>query len=66
MIKKTEFSVSQNYYRNNERLSALIREAHFAPDDIVLDIGAGKGFITKELVKFFHNEKIRDYKIREL
>jgi len=55
MIKKTEFSVSQNYYRNNERLSALIREAHFAPDDIVLDIGAGKGFITKELVKYSNN-----------
>ena len=52
---KTGFSISQNYYRNSENLRALIKKANFTEDDIVIDIGAGKGIITKEILNYSNN-----------
>ena len=52
---KTGFSISQNYYRNSENLRALIKKANFTEDDIVIDIGAGKGVITKEILNYSNN-----------
>lgn len=43
---------SQNSYKNNEVLSELVKSANFSSEDIILDIGAGNGIITGELIKY--------------
>ena len=54
---------SQNFLVNNNLVSMLVSNTMFNQDDIILDIGAGKGIITKELAKYlrfsvFHRSEI--------
>lgn len=46
---------SQNFYTNINVLSKLILKANFQKEDTVIDIGAGEGIITKELIKYSNN-----------
>lgn len=43
---------SQNLYTNKSSLQRLISNSGINADDIVLDIGAGRGIITEELSKY--------------
>ena len=43
------FSVSQNFLTNRRLIRQLIRKSGIGSNDTVLEIGAGKGHITKEL-----------------
>jgi 16S rRNA A1518/A1519 N6-dimethyltransferase RsmA/KsgA/DIM1 with predicted DNA glycosylase/AP lyase activity len=47
-----DIKYSQNFYKNNEILSELVKSANFSSEDIILDIGAGNGIITGELIKY--------------
>lgn len=42
---------SQNFLSNRELISKLIRDSSIISSDTVLEIGSGKGIITKELLK---------------
>ncbi|OGD00779.1 hypothetical protein A2972_03995 [Candidatus Amesbacteria bacterium RIFCSPLOWO2_01_FULL_47_33] len=42
---------SQNFFTNRELIRKLIRSSSISSKDTVLDIGAGSGFITRELAK---------------
>jgi len=42
---------SQNFFSNRELISKLIRDSFISSSDTVLDIGAGSGVITRELLK---------------
>lgn len=42
---------SQNFLHNKNLVSELIRESNICKDDIVLEIGGGKGIITEQLIK---------------
>jgi 23S rRNA (adenine-N6)-dimethyltransferase len=46
---------SQNFLVNNNLVSKLVSNSMFNQDDIVLDIGAGRGIITNELAKYSKN-----------
>lgn len=46
---------SQNFYKNANHLKEMVKNASFSSDDIVLDIGAGKGVIAQELSKYSDN-----------
>ena len=41
---------SQNFLVNRELVKRLVRDSSIAPQDTVLEIGAGRGIITQELV----------------
>ena len=43
--------LSQNFLRNQELVARLVGMANFGPNDTVIDIGAGRGVITRELAK---------------
>lgn len=43
--------LSQNFLHSRELISKLIRGSSISPSDTVLDIGAGRGIITQELLK---------------
>ena len=45
------FSVSQNYLTSSKTIQRLLRLTSISKDDHVIEIGAGKGHITRELVK---------------
>lgn len=47
-----EVSFSQNFIVKNNVVSKLISQCGFKSSDLVLDIGAGKGAISRELVKY--------------
>ena len=42
---------SQNFFTNRELIQKLIRSSSISSKDTVLEIGAGSGFITRELAK---------------
>src|SRR3989344_1248271 len=42
---------SQNFLRNPELITKLIRNSSIGKKDTVVDIGAGRGIITSELIK---------------
>lgn len=46
---------SQNIYQNQENLERIINSINLSNTDIVIDIGAGNGVITKELIKHSNN-----------
>ncbi len=52
---------SQNIYQNQENLERIINSIDIKNTDIVIDIGAGNGVITKELVK--HSENVIAYEL---
>lgn len=43
---------SQNFYRNSKKLKQILERIGLSKKDVVLDIGAGRGVLTKELVKY--------------
>lgn len=45
------YSVSQNFLTSSQTIRRLIRIAGLRPDDTVLEIGAGKGHITRALAE---------------
>ncbi len=47
-----DIKYTQNLYTNEENLKRTVQSIAFGDEDIVIDIGAGKGIITKELVKY--------------
>lgn len=44
-------SLGQNFLTDSNILDKIIKAANLKPDDIVLEIGPGLGFLTKELAK---------------
>lgn len=47
----TNFSVSQNFVRKSALIEQLVNNANFSKDELVIDIGAGRGVITEALSK---------------
>ncbi|MCL2772726.1 MAG: rRNA adenine N(6)-methyltransferase family protein [Oscillospiraceae bacterium] len=45
------FSVSQNFLTSSKTIQRLLRRTSIGKDDFVIEIGCGRGHITKELVK---------------
>ena len=43
-------SLGQHFLFNTKVRDAIVKAAQLTPDDLVLEIGAGKGFLTKELI----------------
>ncbi len=52
---------SQNIYQNQENLERIINRINLSNTDIIIDIGAGNGVITKELVK--HSNNVMAYEL---
>ena len=50
-----DIKYSQNFYKNKDTLSRVIQSINISKKEIVLDIGAGSGNITKELAKYSDN-----------
>ena len=50
-----DIQYTQNLYTNKEKLIEIISSINLHPSDTVIDIGAGKGIITQELVKHCDN-----------
>lgn len=50
-----DIKYTQNLYTNKQNLQRIINNIHWNSFDTVIDIGAGKGIITKELVKHCNN-----------
>lgn len=49
---KAKKSLGQNFLRSKSALNAIIDAGDIVADDIILEIGPGKGVLTKELLKF--------------
>jgi len=50
-IKVLPFSVSQNFLTSSKTINRLLRRTSIGKDDYVIEIGAGKGHITRNLIK---------------
>ena len=50
-IKKTQYSISQNFLTSSVTIRQLMKLAKISASDHVIEIGAGKGHITRELAK---------------
>jgi len=50
-----DIKYSQNLYKNKKNLERIITSINISNNDTVIDIGAGTGAITKELVKHCNN-----------
>lgn len=53
---KTKKRLGQNFLINGEVIANIIEYAEISPEDIVIEIGAGVGFVTEQLVK--HAKKV--------
>ena len=49
---RTKKRLGQNFLIDGEVISAIIDYAKISPDDTVLEIGPGVGFVTEQLVKY--------------
>ena len=49
------FSISQNFLTSRKLIEALLRKTNLQKEDTVLEIGAGKGHITKALAQKCRN-----------
>ena len=49
---KTKKRLGQNFLINGEVISDIIKFADIKPDDTILEIGPGVGFVTEQLVKY--------------
>lgn len=49
---KTKKRLGQNFLINENIIQKIIDEAAISPNDIVVEIGAGVGFVTEQLVKY--------------
>jgi len=50
-----DIKYTQNLYTNEDKLKSVVHSLSLRDIDTVLDIGAGKGVITKELIKYCKN-----------
>lgn len=46
-----QLALAQNFLRNSKLVRSLLRASSIAPDDIVYEIGPGRGIITAELAR---------------
>lgn len=53
---RTKKRLGQNFLISQETIDTIIEYAHISQDDIVIEIGAGMGFVTEQLVK--HAKKV--------
>ncbi len=53
---KTKKRLGQNFLINPDVIDAIIEKAEISPDDTVIEIGPGVGFVTEQLVK--HAKKV--------
>jgi len=51
MFIKTKKSLGQNFLKSKGVVKDIIRSANLKENDIVLEVGPGKGFLTEELLK---------------
>ena len=49
---RTKKRLGQNFLINSDVISDIIEFANIQPDDIILEIGPGVGFVTEQLVKY--------------
>ncbi|MCD8378605.1 MAG: 16S rRNA (adenine(1518)-N(6)/adenine(1519)-N(6))-dimethyltransferase RsmA [Candidatus Gastranaerophilales bacterium] len=49
---RTKKRLGQNFLINSDVITTIINYAQITKDDIVLEIGAGVGFVTEQLVKY--------------
>lgn len=52
---------SQNFLQNKNLVSELIKESNICKDDIVVEIGGGKGIITEQLIKKCREAYVIEY-----
>ena len=50
-----DIKYTQNFYNNTSKISKLVSSIGIKENDIVLDVGAGKGVLTNELEKYCKN-----------
>lgn len=50
-----DIKYTQNFYNNESKISKLVSSIGIQENDIVLDVGAGKGVLTNELGKYSKN-----------
>lgn len=50
-----DIKYTQNFYNNTSKISKLVSSIEIKENDIVLDVGAGKGILTNELGKYSKN-----------
>ena len=50
-----DIKYTQNFYSNESKISKLLSSIGIEENDIVIDIGAGKGILTNELAKYSQN-----------
>lgn len=50
-----DIKYSQNFYTNSKRIKQILKEISFSKNDLILDIGAGDGFLTKALLRYSKN-----------
>lgn len=53
---RTKKRLGQNFLVSQETIDAIIEHAHISKNDVVIEIGAGMGFVTEQLVK--HAKKV--------
>lgn len=53
---RTKKRLGQNFLVNQETIDAIIEHARISNEDVVVEIGAGMGFVTEQLVK--HAKKV--------
>ncbi|MEI7426342.1 MAG: rRNA adenine N-6-methyltransferase family protein, partial [Candidatus Moraniibacteriota bacterium] len=51
MIHKAKKSMGQNFLKSEPALRKIIEEGEIKSDDIILEIGPGKGALTKKLLE---------------
>ena len=49
---RTKKRLGQNFLINSEVIADIIEFAQISPDDTIVEIGAGVGFVTEQLVKY--------------
>ena len=49
---RTKKRLGQNFLINGEIIQDIIDEANIKPDDTIVEIGPGVGFVTEQLVKY--------------
>ena len=61
MFNKIRLRDSQNFLNNKKLISDLIRESNICKDDIVLEIGGGRGIITEQLIEVCREVYVIEY-----
>ena len=51
MNLKPKKSLGQNFLENKEIIDKIIKASDLKSDDVVLEVGPGKGILTQELIR---------------